>query len=151
MSSDPFSISESEEEQVRKLSRLLKPGQVTLVGADGSRAELPESVNQLLVEILRNLREGNAVSLVGQSQQLSTHKAADILGVSRPFLVRLLEDGEIPFHRVGKHRRILFRDLARYQRRRDAARKAALNRMARRAYEDGYYDVGGVPEGGRDE
>ncbi len=150
MSANTVVPSESQEEQIRELYRLIEAGTVKLVGADGGRVDLPEAVHRLLVEILRNLQAGNAVSLVGENQQLSTQKAADLLGVSRPFLVKLLEEGEIPFHKVGKHRRILLRDLTRYQRRRDAERRAALNQMARRTYEEDYYDVGGIPADGED-
>jgi len=81
--------------------------------------------------ILRNLQSGNAISIVPEHRQLTTQRAANILGVSRPFLVGLVEAGEIPFHMVGRHRRIYLRDLLDYKRRRDAARHEAINNMAR--------------------
>jgi excisionase family DNA binding protein len=97
------------------------------------------------------LQSGNAISIVPEHRQLTTQRAANILGVSRPFLVRLVEDGDIPFHMVGSHRRIYLRDLLDYKRRRDAARHEAINDMARSEMEAGTYDSVVLPEGAEDE
>jgi excisionase family DNA binding protein len=142
---------ESEEAQVRELNRLLRAGVPALVGAAGERLELPDSVYQLLKDIVRNMQLGRAVVLVPENQQLTTQRAADVLGVSRPHLIKLLESGELPYHKVGSHRRIYLKDVIAYQKRRDAERKAALNRMAREAFEAGLYDRTGIPEGGEEE
>jgi excisionase family DNA binding protein len=88
---------------------------------------------------------------VPEHQQLTTQRAANILGVSRPFLVKLLENGDIPFHMVGSHRRIYLRGLLGYKRRRDAARHEAINNMARAEMEAGTYDKVVLPEGAEDE
>jgi len=101
--------------------------------------------------ILKNLQAGKAVSIVPEHQQLTTQRAANILGVSRPFLVRLLENGDMPFHMVGSHRRIYLRDLLDYKRRRDAARHEAINNMAKAEMEAGTYDKVVLPEGAEDE
>ncbi len=63
----------------------------------------------------------------------------------------LLETGDLPYHKVGSHRRIYLKDLLGYQKRRDVERKAALDRIAREAFESGLYDRTGIPEGGEDE
>ena len=78
-------------------------------------------------------------------------RAADLLGVSRPHLIKLLEAGELPYHKAGSHRRIYLRDLVAYQKRRDAERKRALDGIAKEAYEAGLYDRTGIPDGGEDE
>ena len=97
------------------------------------------------------MQAGKAISIVPEHQQLTTQRAANILGVSRPFLVRLVENGDIPFHMVGSHRRIYLRDLLDYKRRRDAARHEAIDNMARTEMESGTYDKVVLPEGAEDE
>lgn len=93
---------------------------------------------------------GRAIVLVPENQQLTTQRAADLPGVSRPFLIRLPESGELPCHKAGSHRRIYLKDLIVCQKRRDAERKAALHRIAREAFESGLDDRTAMPEGGED-
>jgi excisionase family DNA binding protein len=149
--SDPISIQEPQTEQIRDLFRLVQRGNAKLVGPTGDQIAVPEPVCDLLLLILKNLQAGRAVSIVSEHQQLTTQRAAHILGVSRPFLIRLLENGDMPFHMVGAHRRIHVRDLLDYKRRRDADRHEAINNMARAAMEAGTYDRVVLPEGAEDE
>ena len=151
MAAAPISIPEAQEAQVRDLRRLIQRREARLVGPDGREIAIPEPVHELLLLILNNLQSGNAISIVPEHRQLTTQRAANILGVSRPFLVRLVEDGDIPFHIVGSHRRIYLRDLLDYKRRRDAARHEAINDMARSEMEAGTYDSVVLPEGAEDE
>jgi excisionase family DNA binding protein len=151
MSHPPVLVPESDEGQIRELNRMLQKGAPALFGSGGERLVLPDAVYRLLKEIVRNMQLGRAIVLVPENQQLTTQRAADLLGVSRPFLIRLLESGELPYHKVGSHRRIYLKDLIAYQKRRDAERKAALNRIAREAFESGLYDRTAMPEGGEDE
>jgi len=147
---EPVALPESEEVQIRDLNRMLQLGSPALVGADGERLELPGTVFRLLKDIVRNMQLGRAVVLIPENQQLTTQRAADLLGVSRPHLIKLLEAGELPHHKAGSHRRIYLKDLAAYQKRRDMERKAALDRIAKEAFESGLYDRTGIPEGGED-
>jgi excisionase family DNA binding protein len=149
--SDPISIPETEEVQIRDLRRLVQRGNTKLVGPDGHQIVIPEPVRDLLLMILNNLQAGKAVSIVPEHQQLTTQRAANILGVSRPFFVRLLENGDMPFHMVGSHRRIYLRDLLDYKRRRDAGRHEAINNMARAEMEAGTYDKVVLPDGTEDD
>jgi len=119
--------------------------------ATWQQVEIPEPVLDLLLMILKNLQAGKAISIVPEHQQLTTQRAANILGVSRPLLVRLAENGDVPFHMVGSHRRIYLRDLLDYKRRRDAARHEAINDMARTEMDAGAYDNVILPEGAEDE
>jgi excisionase family DNA binding protein len=130
---------------------MLQLGVPALVGSDGERLELPEAVFRLLKDIVCNMQLGRAIALIPENQQLTTQRAADLLGVSRPHLIKLLESGELPYHRVGSHRRVYLKDLLAYQKRRDVERKAALDRIAREAFDSGLYDRTGIPEGGEDE
>lgn len=87
---------------------------------------LTPGVSRLLMELLRHIGKGDAVTLVPISQMLTTQQAADILNVSRPYLITLLERGDIEFELVGRHRRIKAEDLFAYKRERDTKRSDAL-------------------------
>jgi excisionase family DNA binding protein len=101
---------------------------------------LPQTLYVLLREVVRELAAGNGVSLRPVKAELTTQQAADELLVSRPFLIKLLERGELPFHRTGTHRRVYLRDLLDYKARRDAAARKAVDELARSAQELGIYD-----------
>lgn len=110
-----------------------------LVGPNGEETELPESVFHVLRQVVDAMARDQAVTVVPVHKQLTTQRAADILNVSRPYLVRLLNAGEIPFTKTGTHRRIRFDDLMAYKRRRDAERKEHLNRLTEMGQELGAY------------
>jgi len=101
---------------------------------------LPGSLVLVLRQILGFMSQGKGVAVTPILRELTTQSAADLLGVSRPFLIELLNKQEIPFHLVGTHRRIYLQDLLRYREHRDRQRKEILNRMAREAVQDGDYD-----------
>ena len=105
---------------------------------DGERdISVPVSAIHMLVDILNQMAQGNAVSLVPVHAELTTQQAADILNVSRPYLVKLLESGEIKFHKTGRHRRIRFDDLMEYRHRLDEESRKAADELAAQAQELG--------------
>lgn len=97
--------------------------------------ELPAGAVKLLVEILEDMAAGQAVTIVPQNAELTTQQAADFLNVSRPFLIRLLEEKKLPFRMVGTHRRIRFEDVLKHKERIDAERRKVLDELAAEAQE----------------
>ena len=102
-----------------------------LIGPDGEAIDLPEAVFEALKLIVDAMARGQSLTLVPHDKELTTQDAADLFHVSRPHLIKLLDAGELPFHRVGTHRRIKIEDMLAYQQRRDETRKAALDELAR--------------------
>ncbi len=107
------------------------------VQLDGHELILPRSALSLLRDLLTELAAGNAVTVVPTHAQLTTQEAANLLGVSRPHLIKLLESGELEYHMVGKHRRISFPDLTAYKQVRDSRSRDALDELTREAQELG--------------
>ena len=85
---------------------------------------------QLLLDVLAEIAKGNAISLMPMNQEISTQEAASLLNVSRPFLVGLLEKSEIPFRKVGAHRRVFLKDVLDYKERIDQRRAHTLDQLA---------------------
>ena len=107
------------------------------VAGDHTRetVELPPPVAALLLEIIEDMAAGSTVAVLRSDAELTTQQAADYLNVSQPFLIDFLEAGEIPFRKVGTHRRVRFEDLRRYKDVADAARRGALDELAADAQE----------------
>ena len=137
--------------QLRTLRRLVQQGSAKLVGKGGESVAIPPQVRSLVAEIARNMEAGKSVSVIAAHHELTTQRAANILGVSRPFLVRLLEEGKLPFHMAGSHRRLYLCDLLAYKSKRDSARHEAIKRLAREDVAAGNYDTVILPDGAQDE
>lgn len=99
-------------------------------GSDAETVTLPEAAARMLLHILDEMAHGNAIALVPLRAELTTQQAADMLNVSRPFVVRLIEDGRLPHRKVGTHRRVRVDDLMAYRRRAEEDRDAALLELA---------------------
>ncbi|MFF4413335.1 helix-turn-helix domain-containing protein [Streptosporangium sp. NPDC001559] len=105
---------------------------IRVVGEHGAEDPLilPREAVSLLAFILAQAAEGRGVTVIPSHAELTTQQAADMLNVSRPYLIKLLEEGEIPFRLVGKHRRVTYEDLQEYKRRDDAKRRTAADELA---------------------
>ncbi|GAA0978898.1 helix-turn-helix domain-containing protein [Nocardiopsis tropica] len=139
-------------ELVRFARGLAEPGTASrarLVGPDRSELEIPDELYGVLRDVVSALSQGLAISIAPHNTMLTTQEAAELLGVSRPTLVRLLEDGEIPHSMRGRHRRVLLRDVLEYQEATRRERERVLDEMAADAEEAGLYDVTPTPQNTR--
>jgi excisionase family DNA binding protein len=135
---DPALPTETDATLARETSRLLAPrmgskAPLSFRVGDASKEEtlqLPASAVKMLVRILEEMARGNAVTLIPVHAELTTQEAADLLNISRPSLIQLLDEGKIEFRKVGTHRRVRFEALMQYKRRADAERRAALDELA---------------------
>lgn len=136
----PLAISESDQNDIQALYERFAKSQAKLVGPDGRSQRLPESLYAFLVQLIADLQAGKSVSIIQSQATLTTVEAANMLGVSRQFLVKLLDTGQIPHHKVGTHRRIYMRDLLKYKATRDGVRRKTLDDLVEAELEDGLYD-----------
>ncbi len=119
----------------RQLARFVSADLSVQIAGTNESVALPAAAVRLLIDLLATMAEGNAVTLIPIHAELTTQQAADLLGVSRPFLVKQLEQNNIPYRRVGKHRRILFSDLMGYKRTMMEGREKALEELSAQAQE----------------
>lgn len=140
----PVSVTAQDAELARDASRVvaahLQAGMpLRLMALEGTceTVVMPGAATRLVLEILKNLSACKTMTLIPVDAELTTQQAADLLNVSRPFLIQRLERGEIPYRTVGRHRRILSKDLFAYKAKIDASRRADLDDLAAEAQELG--------------
>lgn len=133
-------ISNGDRQKIEQLYDAMRRSKAKLVGPDGQARFLPHSLYTFLVELIGLLNDGKSASIVQDQATLTTVEAAATLGVSRQFLVNILEEGEIPYHLVGTHRRIYAQDLLAYKSRRDQNRRKILRGLAKAEAAEGLYD-----------
>jgi excisionase family DNA binding protein len=106
--------------------------QIDIIDEQGTAhsVRVPVSAIRLLVDVLNEIGQGHAVSIIPIHAELTTQEAAEVLNVSRPFVVQLLERGEIPYHKIGTHRRIRYQDVTAFKERIDLQRRKALDDLA---------------------
>ncbi|MDZ8084722.1 MAG: helix-turn-helix domain-containing protein [Nostoc sp. DedQUE12b] len=142
MSLDSVISPQLEAQSIKELERILsvKDFQAKLVGANGERINIPEPIYQVLLQVVHAMASGKAISIIPQQQELTTQQAAEFLNVSRPYLIKLLEQGEIPHIKVGSHRRVRFDDLMNYKQQRDVKRDQLLTELTQMGQEAGFYE-----------
>lgn len=121
----------------RQLAALIGKGeQAHIRVVDGEEdITVPMSAMRMLVDILAHMADGEAVTLIPQHAELTTQQAADFLNISRPFFVKLLEEGKLAFHKVGSHRRVYFSDLIAYKEQSMDERSKAVDELVKQAQE----------------
>ena len=131
-------LARSSGQSLARLIRKNRPLTLKVTGADKEQPiELPPGAALLLMDILEAMAAGRGVSIIPENAELTTVQAAEILNVLRPFLIKLLTEGALPYRKVGKHRRILMEDVMTYKNRIDRAREAVLDHLAAEAQENG--------------
>ncbi len=143
-----FSVSELSPESIATIRKnldalkeyLAKGHTASIRLGKGKEILLPESLINLVFQALARAADGRKIVIVEEDDEVSPEKAAEFLHVSRPFLVKQLDAGEIPFHRVGAHRRILMSDLVAYKRKRRERSREILRQMREEAEEMGLYE-----------
>jgi len=134
----PVAAQTWEKDAVAQLDVMLHEAQaheLTLITVGGGAVQLPDTVMLLLQQITHCLASGQMITLVPVEKELTTQQAADILNVSRPHVVKLLNEGKMPFKKIGTHRRIRFDDVTTYKNARDSERHAVIVRITRLAEE----------------
>jgi excisionase family DNA binding protein len=144
----PVAAPPDQHAQVVALSRVLegmahapasRTARCRLVGPSGETIVLPDAVFSVLERVAEVLARGDSLTVVPVGRELTTQQAADLLNVSRQYLVRLLDEGRIPFRRTGKHRRVRIEDVLSFKEQRDKERRAGLRDIVRLSEEhDGY-------------
>lgn len=145
--SDPITVDEASLGQVQQLGKLITETlqdrvdtpRFTLLSRNHEALPVPRDVLTLLQQLLTILASGDAVSIVAVKKELTTQQAANLLNVLRQYLVQLLDEGRIPFHRTGTHQRLHLHDLLAYRARRDEERSAILAAMVQETEEAGGY------------
>lgn len=139
---EPVLLQEQETQSIKQLESILKhaDSQLNLVAANGETIPIPESVDKVLRQVVHAMASNQLVSIVIQEQEFTTQQAADFLNVSRPYLIKLLKQGEIPYIMVGTHRRVRFQDLKQYKQQRDIQRRKFLDELIAESQEMGFYE-----------
>ncbi len=145
----PAYIPKDDDAQLSKeSSRILAPllsgaaPHLKIIEQDGTEQTvvIPAAAYRLLVDVLAQMSQGNAVTLIPIHAELTTQEAADLLNVSRPYLIKQIEAGDIPHHKIGRHRRIRFDDLMVYKDRMDMARSQAMDELVAQSEAMGLYE-----------
>ena len=125
---------------IRAFSRMQRRRDCKLVGPDGQTIGLPDAVFYLLARVVDVLAQGDAISVVPVGKKLTTQQAANLLNVSRQYLVRLLNEDKIPHTMIGRHRRLRVDDVLAFKRQRDSQRRESLKRLTQMTEEFGGYE-----------
>jgi excisionase family DNA binding protein len=135
-------ISSKDQNEIQDIYQKIRTADAKLVGPDGKTQVLPNTLYSFLCTLLADLKAGHSVTLLQSNASLTTVEASKLLGVSRQHLIGLVEKNEIPYHKVGTHRRLYARDVLGYKAKRDAARRKTLDDLARAEHDEGLYDRG---------
>ena len=133
-------ISTQDQREIADIYQKLTASGAKLAGPDGRTDILPNNCYSFLLKLLAELKAGSSVTILQGNAELTTVEASKLLGVSRQYLVELLQSHKMPFHMVGTHRRVYARDVLRFKVKRDYARRVALDDLAKQEFNEGSYE-----------
>lgn len=131
---------ESEKKEIANLENQILFSEDIALLTNGQEIKVPSIISQTLIEVIKILNRGDSITLIPMDKELTTQQAADILNVSRPYFVKLLENGEIPYRKIGSHRRVIMQDLMEYRIKRINNRKDKLKELVDLSQELKLYD-----------
>jgi excisionase family DNA binding protein len=134
---EPIAAPNADREALQGVEAMIQSGLELRVSAGDRSIELPDALRLVLEQAAHELVRGNRVSLLPLGRLLTTRQAAEMLNISRPFLIQLLEREEIPFEKVGTHRRVAIEDVLRYRAQRSERRREVLRALSEEADELG--------------
>ena len=132
--------SDNEKKELSNLVDNLSDVRKIALVINGQEIEVPSVIYFALTEVVKTLNNGNSVTLIPMDKELTTQQAADILNVSRPYFIKLLENGTIKFRKTGTHRKVLMQDLIEYRDKRAENRRSSIEEMSELSQELGLYD-----------
>ena len=141
--SPPHNGNHQEIETIQQLKKLIanaEDNQLQFTTSKGDSISIPQSVIKVFRAVVNIMAQGKGVSLIPVADEVTTTQAAEILNISRPYLMQLIDRGEIPYYQVGTHKRIFLKDLLEYKQKRDARRKEGLQKLTEFSQELGLYD-----------
>jgi excisionase family DNA binding protein len=153
ITADRVDLSDHDAELLAQASRLMSEAldrpqahRIALVeeqadGSNSARLEVPPATLRLLSQVLALIARQQTFVLYPESSELTTKQAAEVLGVSRPFLIRVLEAGEIPYRKIGRHRRVLMKDVLSYKQTTQVKRQTAMDELVKISEDMGGYDL----------
>ena len=137
----PITSTTEEQAALQKIEQALQCAQpARFIGPQGETLDIPASLLQALRVVVADLQQGDAISIMTLHQALTTQEAAEILNVSRPYLIKILEEGAMPYTKVGTHRRIRLNDVLAYKKVRNIREREGLTELAQISQEFGLYD-----------
>jgi len=142
--SPPNGSNVEEIETIKQLKKLIAKAEnkgLQISTSNGESIALPNSVTDIFRTVINVIAQGKGISLIPVAEEVTTTQGAEILNISRPYLMRLIENGEIPYHQVGTHKRINLQDLLEYKKIRDTKRKKGLQKLTELSQELGLYDI----------
>jgi len=137
---EPIEPNESDQASLASIHQLFdQQSSCALIGKEGQKIELPESVYEILKRVVEVMHRGDSITVVPVGKTLTSQQAANLLNISRQYLIRLLEEDKLPYEMLNTHRRLKLTDVLAYKKERDQTRKSKLDKLSELSQDYGGY------------